>query len=83
MAVLRVGNSSKTDSLVFAHTPEGKLANSREQKEIKQLKIRAEGIQEDGFKYKRSFGREEREQRNLLFKEVKDVRLPKKTAGLQ
>ncbi|MBK8786646.1 MAG: AAA family ATPase [Chitinophagaceae bacterium] len=75
VAVLRVGNSSKTDSLVFAHTPEGKLANSREQKEIKQLKIRAEEFRKMALKYKRSFGREEREQRNLLFKEVKDIRL--------
>jgi predicted DNA helicase len=75
VAVLRVGNSSKTDALVFAHTPEGKLANSREQKEIKQLKIRAEEYRKMALKYKRSFGREEREQRNLLFKEVKDTRL--------
>ena len=75
VAVLRVGNSSKTDALVFAHTPEGKLANSREQKEIKQLKIRAEEFRKMALKYKRSFGREEREQRNLLFKEVKDIRL--------
>ncbi|MBK8611679.1 MAG: AAA family ATPase [Chitinophagaceae bacterium] len=74
VAVLRVGNSSKTDALVFAHTPEGKLANSREQKEIKQLKIRAEEYRKMALKYKRSFGREEREQRNLLFKEVKDIR---------
>lgn len=74
IAVLRVGNSSKTDELVFAHTPEGKMANSREQKEIKQLKIRAEEFRKMALKYKRSFGREEREQRNLLFKEVKDIR---------
>ena len=75
VAVLRVGNSSKTDALVFAHTPEGKLTNSREQKEIKQLKIRAEEFRKMALKYKRSFGKEEREQRNLLFKEVKDIRL--------
>ncbi len=75
ISLLRVGNSSKTDALVFAHTPEGKLANSREQKEIKQLKIRAEEFRKMALKYKRSFGREEREQRNLLFKEVKDIRI--------
>ena len=75
VALLRVGNSSKTDALVFAHTSEGKLANSREQKEIKQLKIRAEEFRKMALKYKRSFGKEEREQRNLLFKEVKDIRL--------
>ncbi|MBL0144707.1 MAG: AAA family ATPase [Chitinophagaceae bacterium] len=72
--ILRVGNTTKTDELVFAHTPEGKLANSKEQKEIKQLKIRAEEFRKMALKYKRNFGKEEREQRNLLFKEVKDIR---------
>lgn len=75
VAVLRVGNSSKADATVFAHTPEGKLQNSGAQKEIKQLKIRAEEFRRMALKYKRSFGKEEREQRNLLFKEVKDIRV--------
>lgn len=72
--LLRVGNSSKTDADVFAHTPEGKLSNSKSQKEIKQLRIRAEEFRRMALKYKRSFGKAEREQRNLLFKEVKAIR---------
>lgn len=72
--LLRAGNSSKTDAEVFAHTPEGKLGNSKSQKEIKQLKIRAEEFRRMALKYKRSFGKAEREQRNLLFKEVKAIR---------
>lgn len=72
--VLRVGNTSKIDEMVFMHTPEGKLANSKQQKEIKQLKIRAEEFRKMALKYKRSFGKAEREQRNLLFKEVKNIR---------
>ncbi|MES2847839.1 MAG: AAA domain-containing protein [Bacteroidota bacterium] len=72
--LLRVGNASKTDEAIFAHTPEGKLANSKQQKEIKQLKIRAEEFRKMALKYKRSFGKAEREQRNLLFKEVKSIR---------
>jgi superfamily I DNA and/or RNA helicase len=72
--LLRVGNTSKVDELIFAHTPEGRLANSKQQKEIKQLKIRAEEFRKMALKYKRSFGRSEREQRNLLFKEVKNIR---------
>jgi ATP-dependent RNA/DNA helicase IGHMBP2 len=72
--VLRVGNASKVDEIVFSHTPEGKLANSKQQKEIKQLKIRAEEFRKMALKYKRSFGKAEREQRNLLFKEVKNIR---------
>jgi superfamily I DNA and/or RNA helicase len=73
--LLRVGNTSKVDEIIFPHTPEGKLANSKQQKEIRQLKIRAEEFRKMALKYKRSFGKAEREQRNLLFKEVKDIRL--------
>jgi ATP-dependent RNA/DNA helicase IGHMBP2 len=72
--VLRVGNTSKVDEEIFMHTPEGKLSNSKQLKEIKQLKIRAEEFRKMALKYKRSFGKAEREQRNLLFKEVKNIR---------
>jgi ATP-dependent RNA/DNA helicase IGHMBP2 len=72
--LLRVGNLSRVDELIFPHTPEGKLTNSKHQKEIKQLRIRAEEFRKMALKYKRSFGKAEREQRNLLFKEVKNIR---------
>lgn len=72
--VLRTGNASKVDETIFLHTPEGRLSNSKQQKEIKELKIRAEQFRKMALKYKRSFGKEEREQRNLLFKEVKNIR---------
>lgn len=73
--VLRVGNISKVDEIILAHTPEGKLAaNSKQQKEIRQLKIRAEEFRKMALKYKRSFGKAEREQRSLLFQEVKKIR---------
>ncbi|MDP4284634.1 MAG: AAA domain-containing protein [Bacteroidota bacterium] len=74
LKVLRVGNFSKTDEEVFAYTPEGKLANGKQQKEIKELKKRAEEFRRMALKYKRSFGKAERDQRNLLFKEVKNIR---------
>ena len=74
LQVLRVGNTSKVDEIIFIHTPEGKLTNSKQQKEIKQLKIRAEEFRKMALKYKRSFGKAEKEQRNLLFKEVKNIR---------
>lgn len=72
--LLRVGNTSKVDETIFAHTPEGRFNNSKELKEIKQLKKRAEEFRRMALKYKRSFGKAEREQRNLLFKEVKNIR---------
>ena len=73
--LLRVGNTSKVDDAIFPHTPEGRLTNSRELKEIRQLKKRAEEFRRMALKYKRSFGKAEREQRNLLFKEVKNIRM--------
>ena len=72
--LLRVGNASKADEMLFAHTPEGRLSNSKQQKEIKQLRQRAEEFRRMALKYKRSFGKAEREQRQLLFKEVKNIR---------
>ncbi len=73
--VLRVGNTNKADAAIFPYTPEGKLgSNNVQQKEIKQLKKRAEEFRRMALKYKRSFGKSEREQRNLLFKEVKNIR---------
>ncbi len=74
LKVLRVGNASKVDETIFSHTPEGQLNNSKQQKEIKELKIRAEQFRKMALKYKRSFGKAEREQRNLLFQEVKQIR---------
>ncbi len=72
--LLRAGNTSKVDETIFPHTPEGRLMNSKEMKEIRQLKKRAEEFRRMALKYKRSFGKAEREQRNLLFKEVKNIR---------
>ena len=74
VTLLRVGNAGKADETIFAHTPEGKLTNSKQQKEIKQLRQRAEEFRKMALKYKRSFGKAEREQRQLLFKEVKNIR---------
>ncbi|MEO7313000.1 MAG: AAA domain-containing protein [Chitinophagaceae bacterium] len=74
LELLRVGNTSKVDPLIFDHTPEGKLAGGKLQKEIRELKIKAEQYRKMALKYKRSFGKAEREQRNLLFKEVKNIR---------
>ncbi|MET0393334.1 MAG: AAA domain-containing protein [Chitinophagaceae bacterium] len=71
--IVRTGNTGKVDEQVLPHTPEGRLAG-KQQKEIKQLKIRAEEFRRMALKYKRSFGKAEREQRNLLFKEVKNIR---------
>jgi len=72
--ILRVGNSLKVDDLIFQHTSEGRMQNAKEQKEIKRLKIQAEEFRRMALQYKRSFGKAEREQRSLLFREMKKIR---------
>ena len=72
--VLRTGNTGKVDEAVYSRTPEALLAGSRSVREIKQLKIRAEEFRKMAMKYKRHFGREEREQKQLLLKEVRSIR---------
>jgi len=72
--ILRVGNSLKVDDVIFPYTPEGRMQEAKEHKEIKKLKIRAEELRRMSYQYKRNFGREEREQRSLLLKEVKSIR---------
>jgi superfamily I DNA and/or RNA helicase len=72
--ILRIGNVNKVDEAILANTLEGKMQDSKESKEIKRLKIRAEELRKMATQYKRNFGREEGIQRNLLLKEVKNIR---------
>jgi superfamily I DNA and/or RNA helicase len=71
---LRIGNNSKVNERIFPYTPEGMLRESKKEKEIKKLKIRAEELRKMANQYKRRFGKDEREQRNLLIKEVRNLR---------
>ncbi len=71
--VLRVGNSTKVDAIVLPYTSEGKLKDNALAKEIKNLKIRAVEMRKMATQYKRKFGKDERDQRKLLFTEVKKI----------
>lgn len=71
---LRVGNNSKVNERIFPFTPEGMLKENKKEKEIKKLKIRAEELRKMANQYKRRFGKDERDQRNLLMKEVRNLR---------
>ncbi len=72
--ILRVGNSTKISDEIFPYTVEGKMTDPAIKKQVKELKIRAEQFRKMALRYKRSFGKAEREQRSLLFKEVKNIR---------
>ena len=74
LAVFRAGNAGKVGDDIFPFTLEGHLSDQKIKKELKELHIRAEAFRKMAYKYKRSFGKAEREQRDLLFKEVRSIR---------
>lgn len=71
---LRIGNNTKVDEQIFPYTPEGKLIESKQDKEIKKIRIRADELRKMANQYKRRFGKDERDQKTLLLKEVKNLR---------
>ena len=77
--VLRIGNSVKVRDELMPLTPEGKWSGCSELKTLKKLKIRSEQLRKMALQYKRNFGKAEREQRSLLFKEVNNIRKDIKT----
>ncbi len=75
--VLRVGNPARVSERLMALTLDSKIATHSSIKEIKRLKKQASEFKDMAHKYKRSFGKAEREQRKALFDEaykiMKDV----------
>lgn len=75
--VLRVGNPARVSEHLMALTLDRKIAAHPEVKEIKKLKKQAAAYKDMAHKYKRSFGKAERDQRKALFQEaykiLKDV----------
>ncbi len=68
--VLRVGNPAKVSERLMALTLDSKMQEHSGIKEIKRLKKQASEFKEMAHKYKRSFGKAEREQRKALFDEA-------------
>lgn len=77
LSVLRVGNPARVSERLSALTLDSKIAAHSSVKEIKRLKKQAGDFKDMAHKYKRSFGKAEREQRKALFNEaykiMKDV----------
>jgi len=75
--VLRVGNPARVSDHLMALTLDARVAAHSSVKEIKRLKKQASDFKDMAHKYKRSFGKAEREQRKALFDEaykiMKDV----------
>lgn len=71
---IRIGNNTKVNKEIFPYTPEGKLKDSKQEKEIKKLKIKSEELRKMAHQYKRRFGKDERDQKKLLLNEVRNIR---------
>lgn len=73
LRVVRLGNLAKVETDNTALTLDVILQQEKDFKQIKELKRRALDLRKMGGKYKRSFGREEAEQRKLIFHEAKQI----------
>ena len=71
--VLRVGNPARVSEKLMSLTLDSKMAEHGGMKEIKSLKKQANEFRNMAHKYKRNFGRAEREQRKALFDEAHKI----------
>jgi ATP-dependent RNA/DNA helicase IGHMBP2 len=71
--VLRLGNPVRISETLLSKTLDARIMAHPSYKDLKQFRKMAEEFRSMAQKYKRKFGREEREQRNLLFAESKKI----------
>jgi len=71
--VLRIGNPARVSERLTALTLDSKMAGHSQTKEIKRLKKMAAEFKNMAHKYKRNFGKAERDQRKALFDEAHKI----------
>jgi superfamily I DNA and/or RNA helicase len=69
--VLRIGHPARVSDDLLKTTIDGKIINSSYYKDIKSLRKTAEEYFKMASKYKRTFGKEEAEQRSMYYNEAK------------
>ena len=72
--IFRFGNTSKVNPNIWKHTADGILSQEPYAKQLKKLRIKADEFRKLAQQYKRNFGKSEREQRKLMYQEVKLLR---------
>jgi ATP-dependent RNA/DNA helicase IGHMBP2 len=73
LSVVRVGNISRVDEQVVEHTLDSILARHPESKNIKKVKIQAAEYRRQSRQHKRSFGYEERREREHLKTQAREL----------
>jgi ATP-dependent RNA/DNA helicase IGHMBP2 len=71
--VLRVGNPARVSERLFSLTLDYKMAEHSHTKETKRLRKQAAAYLDMAHKYKRHFGKAERDQRKALFTEARNI----------
>ena len=71
--VLRVGNPARVSERLLSLTLDYKMSEHSHMKEIKRLKKQASAFMDMAHKYKRHFGKAERDQRKALFAEARNI----------
>jgi superfamily I DNA and/or RNA helicase len=73
LKVLRAGNPARVTEKLLSLTLDGKSAIDGRMKEVKRLRKQAQSFKDMAHKYKRNFGKAEREQRKALFDEAHKI----------
>jgi len=71
--VLRIGNPNRVSDKLASLTLDSKMAEHADNKLIRTLKKQASAYKDMAHKYKRSFGKSERDQRKALFNEAHKI----------
>lgn len=71
--VVRIGNISRVDDAVLEHTLEAILAKHPESRNIKKVKVQAAEYRRQARRHKRSFGPEERREREHLKSQAREL----------
>jgi superfamily I DNA and/or RNA helicase len=73
LRVLRIGNPARVSENLMSLTLDAGMAEHPAMKEIKKMKKQAAAFRDMAHKYKRNFGRAERDQRKALFDEARKI----------
>jgi ATP-dependent RNA/DNA helicase IGHMBP2 len=74
LIVLRIGHPARVTEQSLSKTLDSRIANHPYYKDLRGMRRKMEELKTLAFKYKRQFGRDEREQRKLLMNEVKALK---------
>jgi hypothetical protein len=73
LKVLRIGNPARVSERLMSLTLDSRMTEHPSMKEIRKMKKQAAAFRDMAHKYKRNFGKAERDQRKALFDEARNV----------